>query len=98
MSVIAVLEFRLRPETLSEGLPALHEVLQETRTFAGCQSLEVMVDQEDAAHLVVVEHWESMEADEAYRAFRAGAGAPVALGPYLAGAPNLTKGVLDPSI
>jgi quinol monooxygenase YgiN len=98
MSVIAVLEFQLDPGTLSEGLPVLHEVLQETRTFAGCQSVEVMVDQADAAHLVVVEHWESMEADEAYRAFRAGPGAPTVLGPYLAGAPKLTKGVLDPSV
>ncbi|GAB6902553.1 putative quinol monooxygenase [Kineosporia succinea] len=98
MSVIAVLEFRLKPETLAEGLPVLHDVLEVTRTFDGCRSVEVMADQNDAARLVVVEHWDSMEADEAYRAFRAGPGAPTALAPYLAAPPVLTKGVLDPSI
>lgn len=98
MSVIAVLEFRLKPETLAEALPVLHDVLQETRAFAGCQSVEVMADHEDASRLIVVEHWESMEADEAYRAFRAGPGAPTALAPYLAAAPTLTKGSLDPLI
>ncbi|GLY29414.1 antibiotic biosynthesis monooxygenase [Kineosporia sp. NBRC 101731] len=98
MTVIAVLDFTFKPETLAEALPVVHEVLQVTRAFAGCQSVDVMVDQADAAHLVVVERWESLEADEAYRTFRAGPGAPTALAPFLAGAPVLTKGVLDPAV
>ncbi|GAA3599188.1 antibiotic biosynthesis monooxygenase [Kineosporia mesophila] len=98
MTVIAVLEFNLTPETLAQALPVVHEVLEETRTFDGCESVDVMVDQADAAHLVVVERWASMEADEAYRAFRAGPGAPTALAPFLAAAPILTKGVIDPAV
>jgi hypothetical protein len=57
--------------------------------------VDVVVDGQDPAHLLI-ERWASREADAAYRAFRAGAGA--GLQPHLSVAPSLTKGELDPSV
>jgi quinol monooxygenase YgiN len=96
MSVIALLELRLVSDTLTEGREVVHRVLEETRAFAGCVGVDVLVDAADETHLVAVETWESPEADAAYRAYRAGDGKVTDLGAFLAGAPVLVTGVVDP--
>ncbi|WP_111768212.1 putative quinol monooxygenase [Nakamurella deserti] len=90
MTVTALLDVRFDPARRDEGLAFLHTVLTDTRSFAGCLSVEVLVDTDDPAHVLVVERWESMYHDAMYRDWRAGAGA-TALGDYLAGPPGLTK-------
>jgi quinol monooxygenase YgiN len=94
MSTIALLELRLKPEDLEAGMRVLEEVLVATRGFAGNEGVEVLVDTADPAHVVVHEKWASLEADGAYRAWRAGEGASD-LGSVLAAAPVLT--VLTPA-
>lgn len=92
MSVTALLDVQLKAETLDEGIAALGGILADTRAFAGNESVVVIQDEDDPTRLVAVEVWESLEADAKYREWRAGEGAPVALVPFLAGAPRLTVG------
>ena len=90
MPVVSLLELTLAPETAA-GLDVVHEVLRATRAFDGCLSVEVVVDTEDPQHVVVVERWQSLEADDAYRAWRATPEGASGLGDVLAAPPVLTR-------
>jgi len=48
---------------------------------------DVLFDEDDEAHWLIYELWETVEADEAYRAFRAGEGKITQLPPLLAAPP-----------
>ncbi|MFC6237004.1 putative quinol monooxygenase [Longivirga aurantiaca] len=84
MSILAILDLTLRPESTSEALAVLDDVLVATRGFTGNLGVEVIVQTDDPAHVLVLERWESMEADTAYRAWRASEGRS-ALAPYVLG-------------
>ncbi|MGA1835990.1 antibiotic biosynthesis monooxygenase family protein [Herbiconiux sp. 11R-BC] len=91
MTVISLLDLHLKADAL-EGAPALiASVLSATRAFEGNLGVDVIVDVEDPAHYVAVEKWESIEADDAYRAWRATPEGASALGEILAAAPTLTR-------
>lgn len=75
MTVSALFDLHLRPEILSEAHTVMREMFVDTRAFPGCVGVRVLVDDRDPAHLLVLETWESMEHDLAYRAFRDGEGA-----------------------
>jgi quinol monooxygenase YgiN len=62
-------------------------VLQDTRAFDGNVRTDVLVDEDDEGHWLIYELWETVQADEAYRAFRAGEGKITQLPPLLAAAP-----------
>ncbi len=50
----------------------------------------MLADVEDPGHVVLVEHWASLEAEDAYRAWRASEGeSPLA--PLLTGSRTLTR-------
>jgi quinol monooxygenase YgiN len=88
----AILELRLKPDSVDEGLGVVHRILGETRAFDGCLGVTVIQDGSDPAHLVAIEEWESLEKDSAYREWRAGEGAIPDLAALLAAAPSLTVG------
>jgi quinol monooxygenase YgiN len=92
MASTALLELRLKPDSLAEALPILHRILDETRAFDGCLGVTVLQDKDDPAHVVAIEEWESLEKDDAYRAWRAGDGAPTDLPALLEGPPGLIVG------
>ena len=91
MAVTALLDLHLREDRLAEAPAAIDAILKDTRAFAGNQGLEVVEDVTDPTHLVVVEHWESIAHDDAYRAWRATPEGASNLGDFLAGAPTLTR-------
>ena len=70
MTVTSLLELTIKPERLADAERIIDETLVATRGFAGNLGCTVAVDTENPAHYVVVERWESLEADDAYRAFR----------------------------
>jgi quinol monooxygenase YgiN len=74
MPVTVLLELRFKPESVSEGTELFRRELVKTRTFDGNLVTDVLVDEDDETHWVIYESWESVEADEAYRTFRAGEG------------------------
>jgi quinol monooxygenase YgiN len=88
-AVTATLEIHVRPESLQESYAAVHATLEATRAFPGSLGVDVLIDDADPAHLLLVEHWESLDADAAYREWRASS-PPTALRDALAGAPTLT--------
>jgi quinol monooxygenase YgiN len=98
MSLTALLEVKFKPEAVDDAKKLMKRVLNETRAFDGCESVEVLVDATDPAHWMIVERWASVEQDAKYREFRAGEGAITELGPLLAGAPGLTSYNTDDSI
>lgn len=87
MSISVFLDLRLTPEAVSEAPAMLREILAGTRAFDGCEGVEVLIDQQDPTHLILVERWASTEADAAYRQWRATDGA-TQLGTLLASAPT----------
>jgi quinol monooxygenase YgiN len=97
MSLTALLDLQLKPDSVTDGYRVIHETLADTRAFAGCVSVDVLVDTADPAHVMVIEVWESAAADAAYREWRAGPGVS-GLGSVLAGKPTLTKYETSPSL
>lgn len=91
MAITAVLELRVKPDALDQGLHAeLHKILTDTRAFEGCLGVDVLIDIADPTHIVAVERWASEERDAAYRAWRAGDG-QTNLASFLAEPPVLTR-------
>jgi quinol monooxygenase YgiN len=97
VTISAILDLRLKKESLDTAREVVGRILTETRAFEGCEGVDVLID-DDEGHWLCVEKWASSEADAAYRAWRAGPGAINDLGPLLAGAPGLTKYVVDSAI
>ena len=90
MAITSLLDLHLKPEVVGDAPDIIDDVLVATRGFDGNLGVEVVTDVDDPTHVLLIEHWASLEADDAYRAFRAGEG-PSPLGPLLAGPPTLTR-------
>ena len=71
MAITSVLDIRLPADAPADAEARITAVLSATRARPGILSADVVRDLEDPRHLVVLEVWESVEADDAYRAWRA---------------------------
>ena len=91
MPVTVTLELRLKPDAVEAARQVMGRALKDTRAFAGNIRTDVLVDQDDEAHWLICELWESVEHDEAYRRFRAGEGKLTELPPLLAAPPVKTR-------
>ena len=91
MSVTVLLELRFKPESVAEARDVFVRELAKTRSFKGALTVDVLVDEDDEAHWVIYEVWDTVDDDEAYRAFRAGDGKIVDLPPLLAAPPVKTR-------
>ena len=91
MPITVILELRLKPEAVPAARDVMRRALQETRAFDGNLQTDVLVDADDEAHWIIYEVWDSVEHDEAYRAFRAGEGKVTQLPPLLAAPPVKTR-------
>ena len=89
MALTVLLDLRLKPDAVLGAPAMLRDILAGTRAFDGCLSVDVLLDCEDPAHMILLERWASAEADAAYREWRAGAGA-TELGSLLASAPQIS--------
>jgi quinol monooxygenase YgiN len=91
MPVTVTLELRLKPDAVQAAREVMGRALKDTRAFAGNLGTDVLVDEDDEAHWLIYELWQSVEHDEAYRAFRAGEGKLTELPPLLAAPPVKTR-------
>jgi quinol monooxygenase YgiN len=91
MPVTVILELTLKPESVPAARDVMRRALQDTRAFDGNLGTDVLVDEDDDAHWVIYERWDTVEHDEAYRSFRAGEGRLTELPPLLAAPPVKTR-------
>jgi quinol monooxygenase YgiN len=91
MPITVLLELRFKAESLSEATEVFRRELVKTRAFDGNLATDVLVDSLDETHWIIYELWESVEHDDAYRAFRAGDGKITDLPPLLAEPPVKTR-------
>ncbi|MBX0299228.1 antibiotic biosynthesis monooxygenase [Cryobacterium sp. 1639] len=90
MTAVVHLDLHLDPAAL-ETVPALlTEVLTATRAWPGNEGLEVIVDDADPAHVIVVELWATAADHEAYAAWRTTPEGVSRLGEVLAAPPVKT--------
>lgn len=89
MTVVATLELAIKPESADVASSVIHEVLKGTRAFPGNRGVDVLVDSQNPLRVMLLERWDSLDADAAYRAWRAGDGKSD-LGSILAGPPTLS--------
>ena len=91
MTVTVTLELRFSPDAVAAGRELMGRALQDTRAFDGNVQTDVLMDEDDEAHWLIYELWETVEHDEAYRRFRAGEGKLTQLPPLLAAPPVKTR-------
>ena len=91
MAVTVTLELRFKPDEVAAGRELMGRALQDTRAFDGNLQTDVLVDEDDEAHWLIYELWDTVEHDEAYRRFRAGEGKLTQLPPLLAASPVKTR-------
>ncbi len=91
MPVTVLFELRIKPDAVPAARDLMHRTLEVTRAFDGNLGIEVLVDADDEAHLMMYQLWDTVEHDEAYRSFRAGEGKVTELPPLLAAPPVKTR-------
>lgn len=91
MPITVILELRIKPDSVAAARNVMGRALQDTRAFDGNLGTDVLIDEDDEGHWVIYELWDSVEHDEAYRAFRAGEGRLDELPPLLAAPPVKTR-------
>ena len=70
MTATVHLDLHLDPAALHTVPALLNEVLAATRAWPGNEGLEVIVDDADPAHVIVVEQWATAADHDAYAAWR----------------------------
>jgi quinol monooxygenase YgiN len=91
VAITAILELQLKAGSLETADEVIRATLTDTRAFPGCLGVTVLVDSDDPAHVVFYEAWESIEHDQAYRAWRATPEGASDLRSIMAAAPKLTR-------
>lgn len=97
MPITVLLELNFKPESVAAAREVMGNALKDTRNFDGNLVTDVIVDEENEAHWIIYERWESVADDEAYRSFRAGDGKIVDL-PALLAAPPVKTRYLDTDV
>jgi quinol monooxygenase YgiN len=90
MPITAIADLRFSAADLDAGLAALTAILPDTRGFDGCLSVDVVQDQVDPTHVLLIETWTTVDAHRAYMAWRASSGTSAGFRAALAGPPTMT--------
>lgn len=90
MTAIVHLDLRLNPVKLDAVPALLNEVLAATRAWPGNEGLEVIIDEADPSHVIVVELWTSTADHDAYAVWRTTPDGVSRLGDVLAAPPVKT--------
>ena len=89
MSTVVLLEIQVRPEAVDEMKSFLKDILPDTRSYEGCQGIDVYDNLDDAENIVVYERWDSRPHYEKYLAWRTETGVVDQLGAMLVAPPSI---------
>lgn len=70
MSTIVTLDMTASEETREQAISMLTEALDTTRQYAGCEGLELVVNQDKPNNFMLYERWSTRDHYEKYRAWR----------------------------
>ena len=91
MTVIAFVDLVVSLERDNDAPTVISEFLEATRSFDGCESVEVLADASDGSRYRVVATWRDEPSETAYREWRRGLGRSPAFGALLSEAPLLSR-------
>ena len=89
MSVIVLVNLDVKEESVEELKKYLKEILPDTRSFEGCQGVQVYESKESPTKMTIHTKWTSEEAQKKYMSWRIDTGALDKLMPMLSEQPNL---------
>lgn len=89
MSLVVLLEFQLKPDAIDEMNAFMKQVMPDTRSYAGCQGVDVYSNADNPANFVFCERWESREQYQKYLSWRTETGTMDAFGAKLTGPPSI---------
>ncbi len=75
MAITVIIEFFLQPDRAADVLEGMKQMLPETRVYEGCRSVDVLRDDADPAHVVLIERWEQKADQQRYMTWRQETGA-----------------------
>lgn len=88
MSTIVNLEIQIAPAHLDDAPRVINETLVATRAWQGNESIEVLVDDADPCHVLIVETWATTQDHADYAAWRLTPEGKSGLGDILAAVPT----------
>lgn len=71
VAVASIVRFTFRPETRDEIPALMDDMLRATRSFAGLERLDILLDDTAPDTWTLYEIWTDQASEDAYRAFRA---------------------------
>ena len=83
MSVIVIVNISAKNESLEELKKYFKEILPDTRSFEGCQGVQLYENKESPTKLIIHAKWTSEEAQKKYIAWRMETGELDKLSPML---------------
>jgi quinol monooxygenase YgiN len=89
MSIVVLLDFRVKPDVVEESLQLFKKILPDTRAYAGCQGVDVYNNADDPTNIIFYERWQSKEHYQKYFEWRTQSGFMEQFGSKLAGAPTI---------
>ena len=89
MSVTVLLDLTAKPGLIEDLKNIFVEILPDTRSYDGCEGLDVKLNSDDANNLLLVERWQSRQQYEKYFAWRQETGLIDRLGPVLGAPPSV---------
>ena len=89
MSVIVLVSLDVKEESSEELKKYFKEILPDTRSFEGCQGVQLYESKESPTKMTIHAKWVSEEAQKKYMSWRIDSGALDKLIPMLSEHPNL---------
>lgn len=89
MAVFVLFEAQVKPEAVDALKATLKEILPGTRTYDGCQGIDILTNLEDGNNLVFCERWDSRDHHKKYLAWRTETGVMEKLGAAMAAPPRI---------
>ena len=89
MSVIVLINLDVKEESIDELKKYFKEILPDTRSFEGCQGVQLYQSKETPTKMTIHAKWDSEEAQKKYMSWRIDTGALDKVMPMLTDHPNL---------
>jgi quinol monooxygenase YgiN len=89
MSIVVLLDFRVKPDVVEESLQFFKKILPETRAYQGCEGVDVYNNDDDPTNIIFYERWQSKQHYQKYFEWRTQSGFMEKFGEKLAGPPTI---------